>query len=117
MSGTDRTDIVDEFVEMQQQPMNEADHAESRAALQPNDVRDAKLLANVRPPDWTNPPPAPSYNLVVLGAEGGRAGRGDQPGGAGAKDDEGVAGGGLRVRPVRWSHVGQQLGVADVVRL
>ena len=51
------------------------------------------------------------------GAEGGGAGRGDQPGGAGAKDDEVVTGGGLRVRPVRWSHVGQQLGVADVVRL
>ncbi|MBA3884827.1 MAG: mercuric reductase [Acidobacteria bacterium] len=29
---------------------------------------DAKLLANVRPADWTNPQPAPSYNLVVLGA-------------------------------------------------
>ena len=53
---------------MNQQPMNEVDHAESRAALQPNDVRDATLLANVRPADWTNPQPAPSYNLVVLGA-------------------------------------------------
>jgi pyruvate/2-oxoglutarate dehydrogenase complex dihydrolipoamide dehydrogenase (E3) component/uncharacterized membrane protein YdjX (TVP38/TMEM64 family) len=26
------------------------------------------LLANVRPPGWVNPEPAPSYNLVVLGA-------------------------------------------------
>jgi pyruvate/2-oxoglutarate dehydrogenase complex dihydrolipoamide dehydrogenase (E3) component/uncharacterized membrane protein YdjX (TVP38/TMEM64 family) len=26
------------------------------------------LMANVRPPDWVNPEPAPSYNLVVLGA-------------------------------------------------
>lgn len=41
-------------------------------ALLPDDAYDAKLLANVRPPDWTNPHPAPSYNLVVLG--GGTAG-------------------------------------------
>jgi hypothetical protein len=41
-------------------------------ALLPDDAYDAKLLANVRPPDWTNPRPAPSYNLVVLG--GGTAG-------------------------------------------
>jgi NADPH-dependent 2,4-dienoyl-CoA reductase/sulfur reductase-like enzyme len=27
-----------------------------------------ELLANVRPPDWTNPQPASSYNLVVIGA-------------------------------------------------
>ena len=40
--------------------------------LLPDDAYDAKLLANVRPPDWTNPHPAPSYNLVVLG--GGTAG-------------------------------------------
>ena len=38
------------------------------AELLPNDAYDAKLLANVRPPDWKNPQPAPSYNLVVLGA-------------------------------------------------
>ena len=38
------------------------------AALLPNDACDAALLANVRPADWTNPPPAPRYNLVVLGA-------------------------------------------------
>ncbi len=29
---------------------------------------DAELLASVRPPDWTNPQPASSYNLVVIGA-------------------------------------------------
>ena len=51
-----------------------------------------------------------------LGAEGGGAGRGDQPGGAGAEDDEVVAGGGLRVRPVRRPHVRQQLGVGGIVR-
>ena len=48
--------------------MNETDHTESRAALLPNDACDAALLANVRPADWTNPQPAPSYNLVVIGA-------------------------------------------------
>jgi pyruvate/2-oxoglutarate dehydrogenase complex dihydrolipoamide dehydrogenase (E3) component len=32
------------------------------------DVRDAALLANARPAGWTNPRPAPRYNLVVLGA-------------------------------------------------
>ncbi len=36
--------------------------------LLPNDACDAELLANVRPADWTNPRPASSYNLVVLGA-------------------------------------------------
>ena len=36
--------------------------------LLPNDANDAALLARVRPSEWTNPPPAPRYNLVVLGA-------------------------------------------------
>lgn len=39
-----------------------------RGELLPNDPCDAELLANVRPADWTNPQPAQSYNLVVLGA-------------------------------------------------
>ncbi|MEO8634663.1 MAG: mercuric reductase [Gemmatimonadales bacterium] len=39
-----------------------------RPALLPNDPYDVELLANVRPAGWTNPQPAPSYNLVVLGA-------------------------------------------------
>ena len=33
-----------------------------------DDARDTELLAHVRPADWTNPRPAPCYNLVVLGA-------------------------------------------------
>ncbi len=33
---------------------------------------DLRLLQNVRPPDWVNPEPASSYNLVVIG--GGTAG-------------------------------------------
>ncbi|MEX2385351.1 MAG: FAD-dependent oxidoreductase, partial [Thermoanaerobaculia bacterium] len=44
--------------------MNEAGHTE----LLPDDASDAKARANVRPADWTNPQPAPSYNLVVVGA-------------------------------------------------
>ena len=61
--------------------MTEPDHTESRSALLPNDTYDTKLLANTRPAGWKNPQPAPSYNLVVLGA--GTAGlvtaAGDQP--------------------------------------
>ncbi|MEP6574673.1 MAG: FAD-dependent oxidoreductase, partial [Gemmatimonadota bacterium] len=37
-------------------------------ALRPDDAFDAELLASVRPPEWTNPQPASSYNLVVIGA-------------------------------------------------
>jgi pyruvate/2-oxoglutarate dehydrogenase complex dihydrolipoamide dehydrogenase (E3) component len=57
---------------MKQPPINEVDHTEPLFALQPNDVYDAELRANVRPADWTNPQPASSYNLVVIG--GGTAG-------------------------------------------
>jgi pyruvate/2-oxoglutarate dehydrogenase complex dihydrolipoamide dehydrogenase (E3) component len=34
----------------------------------PQDTHNATLLANVHPPDWQNPEPAPKYNLVVIGA-------------------------------------------------
>jgi pyruvate/2-oxoglutarate dehydrogenase complex dihydrolipoamide dehydrogenase (E3) component len=34
----------------------------------PRDELDGRLLANVHPPDWVNPEPAPRYNLVVIGA-------------------------------------------------
>jgi pyruvate/2-oxoglutarate dehydrogenase complex dihydrolipoamide dehydrogenase (E3) component/uncharacterized membrane protein YdjX (TVP38/TMEM64 family) len=40
--------------------------------VSPLDVHNAALVANVRPPDWVNPEPAPRYNLVVIG--GGTAG-------------------------------------------
>ena len=46
----------------------------SAALLTPGNIvlagnaRDAELLANARPADWTNPTPARSYNLVVIGA-------------------------------------------------
>ncbi|MES1260807.1 MAG: FAD-dependent oxidoreductase, partial [Acidobacteriota bacterium] len=34
----------------------------------PDDDFNRALVANVHPPDWINPTPAPRYNLVVLGA-------------------------------------------------
>ena len=34
----------------------------------PVDEYNERLVSNVHPPDWTNPTPAPRYNLVVLGA-------------------------------------------------
>ncbi len=34
----------------------------------PKDEHNAKLIANVHPPDWTNPEPSGRYNLVVIGA-------------------------------------------------
>jgi pyruvate/2-oxoglutarate dehydrogenase complex dihydrolipoamide dehydrogenase (E3) component len=34
----------------------------------PHDAQNALLLANVHPPDWRQPTPAPRYNLVVIGA-------------------------------------------------
>ncbi len=34
----------------------------------PRDEHNATLVANVHPPDWKNPEPAPRYNLVVVGA-------------------------------------------------
>jgi len=38
----------------------------------PNDAHNALLVANVHPPEWRQPNPAPRYNLVVIG--GGTAG-------------------------------------------
>ena len=34
----------------------------------PWDIHNQTLVANVHPPDWANPTPAPRYNLVVIGA-------------------------------------------------
>src|SRR5579862_3786606 len=34
----------------------------------PLDEHNQTLVANVHPPDWVNPEPAPRYNLVVVGA-------------------------------------------------
>jgi NADPH-dependent 2,4-dienoyl-CoA reductase/sulfur reductase-like enzyme len=37
-------------------------------AIDPWDVHNRTLVANVHPEDWTNPEPAGRYNLVVIGA-------------------------------------------------
>jgi pyruvate/2-oxoglutarate dehydrogenase complex dihydrolipoamide dehydrogenase (E3) component len=34
----------------------------------PKDEYNGRLVANVHPPDWVNPEPAPRYNVVVIGA-------------------------------------------------
>jgi pyruvate/2-oxoglutarate dehydrogenase complex dihydrolipoamide dehydrogenase (E3) component len=34
----------------------------------PKDEFNSRLVANVHPPDWVSPEPAPRYNLVVIGA-------------------------------------------------
>ena len=39
-----------------------------KAIVQPMDEHNQTLVANVHPPDWVNPEPAPRYNLVVIGA-------------------------------------------------
>src|SRR5213595_986660 len=50
-------------------------------SLLPGDSHDRRLVEQVRPPDWTNPAPAPRYNLVVVG--GGTAGLVSAAGAAG----------------------------------
>src|ERR1700748_1178287 len=45
----------------------------SALAIAPADEHNERLAANVHPPGWVNPSPAPRYNLVVIGA--GTAGR------------------------------------------
>ena len=40
--------------------------------VRPRDAHNLELVANVHPPDWQPPTPAPRYNLVVIG--GGTAG-------------------------------------------
>ncbi|MBN8246713.1 MAG: mercuric reductase [Verrucomicrobia bacterium] len=47
-------------------------NAVSPPPILPWDVHNQTLVANVHPPDWTNPRPSGRYNLVVLG--GGTAG-------------------------------------------
>ena len=36
--------------------------------VEPWDEHNQELVANVHPPDWVNPTPAPRYNLVIIGA-------------------------------------------------
>ncbi len=61
----------------------------------PEDAYNRTLVANVHPRDWTNPEPAPSYNLVVLGG-----------GTAGLITAAGAAGLGAKVALVEREHLG-----------
>ncbi len=61
----------------------------------PEDPYNRSLLANVHPGDWTNPEPAPSYNLVVLGG-----------GTAGLITAAGAAGLGAKVALIERAHLG-----------
>src|SRR5260370_355736 len=36
--------------------------------VRPADTHNARLVSYLHPPDWRNPTPAPSYNLIVIGA-------------------------------------------------
>jgi pyruvate/2-oxoglutarate dehydrogenase complex dihydrolipoamide dehydrogenase (E3) component len=45
--------------------------SDARPLVLPLDDHNRELLANVHPPDWINPEPAPRYNLVVIGAGAG----------------------------------------------
>ncbi len=42
--------------------------AVSTVTVSPMDRYNQELIDNLHPPDWVNPEPAPSYNLVVIGA-------------------------------------------------
>jgi pyruvate/2-oxoglutarate dehydrogenase complex dihydrolipoamide dehydrogenase (E3) component len=61
----------------------------------PEDGYNQSLVANVHPRDWTNPEPAPSYNLVVLGG-----------GTAGLITAAGAAGLGAKVALIERAHLG-----------
>ena len=63
--------------------------------VSPMDQYNESLVANVRPPDWVNPEPAPRYNLVVIGA-----------GTAGLVSAAGAAGLGAKVALVEWHLMG-----------
>jgi pyruvate/2-oxoglutarate dehydrogenase complex dihydrolipoamide dehydrogenase (E3) component len=53
--------------------MSDTTEPTSAVRLTPLDEANRRLLANVRPPAWTNPTPRSRYHLVVIGA--GTAGR------------------------------------------
>ena len=63
--------------------------------VQPLDEYNRELVANVHPPDWVNPEPARSYNLVVIGA-----------GTAGLVTAAGAAGLGAKVALIERHHLG-----------
>ena len=63
--------------------------------MEPLDEYNRELVANVHPPDWVNPEPARSYNLVVIGA-----------GTAGLVSAAGAAGLGAKVALIERHHLG-----------
>ncbi len=69
--------------------------AEHALEVSPRDEFNNKLIANVHPPEWRNPDPAPRYNLVVIGA-----------GTAGLVTAAGAAGLGARVALIERSLMG-----------
>lgn len=48
--------------------MTEFDFTASSLNIAPLDEHNKTLLSNVHPANWQNPEPAPSYNLVIIGA-------------------------------------------------
>ena len=48
--------------------MSTDDVGSTRILVEPDDPFNRQLVANVHPPEWTNPVPAGRYNLVVVGA-------------------------------------------------
>ena len=48
--------------------MTTANDRSAFSELLPDNTFDAELIARTHPGDWKNPPPASSYNLVVIGA-------------------------------------------------
>ena len=50
------------MIALLEKPMNEA------IDVPPDDFHNRALIENVHPGDWSNPEPAPRYNLVVVGA-------------------------------------------------
>jgi pyruvate/2-oxoglutarate dehydrogenase complex dihydrolipoamide dehydrogenase (E3) component len=49
-------------------PTGVAGERAGHLVVEPRDDHNQALIANVHPPGWTNPEPAPRYNLVVIGA-------------------------------------------------
>jgi len=61
--------VSDEKSELPMRPSSRrAARSSPPPALAPDDHHNATLIANVHPPSWRSPTPAPRYNLVVIGA-------------------------------------------------
>jgi NADPH-dependent 2,4-dienoyl-CoA reductase/sulfur reductase-like enzyme len=71
----------------------------------PMDEHNVRLVANVHPPGWVSPEPAPRYNLVVIGA-----------GTAGLVTAAGAAGLGARVALVERELLGATVSMSAAYR-